>query len=147
MFMQVAVLHNDLATALEMAGEYVEAEKHVAESLEVAGSVSGGGNIAEHLAMFYYNLGTILSRQGTVTHSQFTVLSKYVCILSSSLAPRLCKCSLGMRLTQQLHPISLASFPGLQSPNAVEGLVKLICRMASGRRWRYTLGRRWVDVG
>ena len=28
----------------------------------------------------------------------------------------------------------LASFPGLQSPNAVEGLVKLLCRMTSGRR-------------
>ena len=39
----------------------------------------------------------------------------------------------------------LASFPGLQSPYAVEGLVKLIRRMTSGRRWRYD--RRWVDVG
>ena len=29
----------------------------------------------------------------------------------------------------------VASFPGLQSPNAVEGLVKLPCRMTSGRRW------------
>lgn len=77
MFMQVAVLHNDLATALEMAGEYVEAEKHVAESLEVADSV-GGANISEHLATFYYNLGTILSRQGTIISSQFTVLSEYV---------------------------------------------------------------------
>lgn len=65
MYVQVAVLHNDLATALEMAGDYVEAERHVTESLEMAGSVSGG-NIAEHLATFYYNLGTILSRQGTV---------------------------------------------------------------------------------
>ena len=61
----MAVLHNDLATALEMAGEYVEAERHVTKSLETAGSV-GGGNIAEHLAIFYYNLGTILSCQGTV---------------------------------------------------------------------------------
>ena len=30
----------------------------------------------------------------------------------------------------------LASFPGLQSPNAVEGLVKLLRRMMSGRRYR-----------
>ena len=30
----------------------------------------------------------------------------------------------------------IASFPGLQSPYAVEGLVKLIRRMTSGRRWR-----------
>ena len=34
----------------------------------------------------------------------------------------------------------LASFPGLQSPNAVEGLVKLIRRMTSGRRWVYIYG-------
>ena len=32
-----------------------------------------------------------------------------------------------------------ASFSGLQSPNAVEGLVKLLRRMTSGRRW--------VDIG
>ena len=30
---------------------------------------------------------------------------------------------------------TLASFPGFQSPNAVEGLVKLLRRMTSGRRW------------
>ena len=35
--------------------------------------------------------------------------------------------------------VYVASFPGLQSPNTVEGLVKLLCRMTSGRRW--------VDVG
>ena len=34
---------------------------------------------------------------------------------------------------------SIASFLGLQSPNAVEGLVKLLRRMTSGKRW--------VDVG
>ena len=34
----------------------------------------------------------------------------------------------------------IASFPGLQSPNAV---VKLLHRMTSGRRWVYI----WVDVG
>ena len=28
----------------------------------------------------------------------------------------------------------IASFPGLLSPNAVEGLVKLLCRMTSGGR-------------
>jgi len=33
----------------------------------------------------------------------------------------------------------IASFPGLQSPYAVEGLVKLVRRMMSGRRW--------IDVG
>ena len=37
----------------------------------------------------------------------------------------------------------LALFPGLQSPNAVEGLVKLLRRMTSGRRWVYIP----VDVG
>ena len=37
----------------------------------------------------------------------------------------------------------IASFPGLQSPNAVEGLVRLLRRMTSGRCWVYI----WVDVG
>ena len=37
----------------------------------------------------------------------------------------------------------IASFPGLQSPNTVEGLVKLLRRMMSGRCWVYI----WVDVG
>ena len=37
----------------------------------------------------------------------------------------------------------VASFRGLQSPNAVEGLVKFLRRMTSGRR---TLDRRWVDM-
>jgi len=40
----------------------------------------------------------------------------------------------------ETHPaqwVTLASFPGLQSPNAVEGLVKLLRRMTSGRRWVY----------
>ena len=60
---QVAVLHNDLATALEVAGEYGEAERHITKSLEIAGSVSDK-DIAEFMAMFYYNLGMILSRQG-----------------------------------------------------------------------------------
>ena len=32
--------------------------------------------------------------------------------------------------------VLIASFPGLQSPYAVEGLVKLIRRMTSVRRWR-----------
>ena len=35
--------------------------------------------------------------------------------------------------------ITIASFPGLQSPNAVEDLVKLLHRMTSGKRW--------VDIG
>ena len=38
-----------------------------------------------------------------------------------------------------LLSLVVASFPGLQSPNPVEGLVKLLCRMTSGRRW--------VDIG
>ena len=42
---------------------------------------------------------------------------------------------------------SLGSFPGLQSPNAVEGLVKFIRRMTSGRHWIDVGDRRWVDVG
>lgn len=60
---QVAVLHNDLATALEVAGEYGEAERHITKSLEIAGSVSDK-DIAEFMAMFYYNLGMILVHQG-----------------------------------------------------------------------------------
>ena len=34
----------------------------------------------------------------------------------------------------ELHYTHVASFPGLQSPNAVEGLVKLLRRMTPGRR-------------
>ena len=44
-----------------------------------------------------------------------------------------------------VHQKVLASFPGLQSPNAVEGLVKLLCRMTSGGRleaWHF----RWTAV-
>lgn len=59
----MAVLHNDLATALEVAGEYGEAERHITKSLEIAGSISDK-DIAEFMAMFYYNLGMILARQG-----------------------------------------------------------------------------------
>ena len=46
---------------------------------------------------------------------------------------------LGTVLVQKMLALALASFPGLQSPNAVEGLAKLLRRMTSGRRW--------VDVG
>ena len=42
---------------------------------------------------------------------------------------------------------TVASFPGLLSPNAVEGLVNLLRRMTSGGRWVYIyMGGRWVDV-
>jgi len=56
--------------------------------------------------------------------------------------------SLGMRLysgiSQDTRPALLASFPGL-SPNAVEGLVKVVRRMTSGGRleaWHF----RWTAV-
>ena len=48
-----------------------------------------------------------------------------------------------LSVQQREKGLSVASFPGLQSPNAVEGLVKLLCRMTSGRRWVYI----WVDAG
>ena len=51
--------------------------------------------------------------------------------------------SLGTRLYIVKHVFKVALFPGLQSPNAVEGLVKLLRRMTSGGRWVYI----WVDVG
>ena len=34
-----------------------------------------------------------------------------------------------------LLSLVVALFPGLQSPNVVEGLVKLLHRMTSGKRW------------
>ena len=39
------------------------------------------------------------------------------------------------RFLNRFSVFTLASFPGLQSPNTVEGLVKLIRRMTSGRRY------------
>ena len=40
-----------------------------------------------------------------------------------------------------LLSLVVALFPGLQSPNAVEGLVKLLHRMTSGRCWEAWLTR------
>ena len=51
-------------------------------------------------------------------------------------------CGLGTRLDSIILALVVALFPGLQSPNAVEGLVKLLRRMTSSRRWVYI----WVDV-
>ena len=55
-------------------------------------------------------------------------------VTKCSLVPRLQGRSLGMRLTKCTCRINLVSFPGLQSPNAVEGLVKLVRRMTWGGR-------------
>ena len=45
----------------------------------------------------------------------------------------------GSGIETRVGQSSLVSFLGLQSPNAVESLVKLLRKMTSGRRW--------VDVG
>ena len=56
---------------------------------------------------------------------------------------RISYCKRRTRRAWERGYFDIASFPGLQSPNAVEGLVKLLRRMTSGRRWVYI----WVDVG
>lgn len=61
--LQVAVLHNDLATSLDRLDQCVDAEAHVRQSLEIAGTLKGQ-DIAEHMAIFYYNLSMILAHQG-----------------------------------------------------------------------------------
>jgi len=43
--------------------------------------------------------------------------------------------STSSHMTQYCTAPILALFPGLQSPYAVEGLVKLLRKMTSGRRW------------
>ena len=63
-----------------------------------------------------------------------------VCTLPHSWATRL---GTGNEIVTIHSTNHLASFPGLRSPNMVEGLVKLLRRMTSGRCWVYIL----LDVG
>ena len=62
--LQVAVLCNDLATALDRVGRFSEAESLVNDSLEIVSAVGSGPEAAEYLATFYYNLGAILTHRG-----------------------------------------------------------------------------------
>ena len=60
---QVGVLHNDLATALDGAGQFSDAESHARTSLGIL-SGSHDDSTTEHQGRVYYNLGMILSHQG-----------------------------------------------------------------------------------
>ncbi len=62
--MQVAVLHNDLATALDRCELYTEAESHVRQSLELAATLGSNQDVMEATVTFQYNLGLILLHQG-----------------------------------------------------------------------------------
>lgn len=64
MTLQVAVLHNDLATALDGSGEFADAEYHARTSLEIMSRSHTAEPDAEYLARVYYNLGMILNHQG-----------------------------------------------------------------------------------
>ena len=65
-WIQVAVLHNDLATALDGSGRHSEAENHAHASLEImTDSHATDTDIdMEYFARVYYNLGIILSHEG-----------------------------------------------------------------------------------
>ena len=63
---QVAVLHNDLATALDAAGKHIDAEYHVRASLAIMTdpcTIDSDSDV-EYSVRVYYNLGVILSHQG-----------------------------------------------------------------------------------
>ena len=65
--MQVAVMHNDLATALDAHGQYTQAEYHAQASLDIMShshAVHTAAVDVESWARVYYNLGMILSHQG-----------------------------------------------------------------------------------
>lgn len=63
---QVAVLHNDLATALDAHGQYSQAESHARTSLEIMSQahVTDSGSDKEYFMRVHYNLGMILVHQG-----------------------------------------------------------------------------------
>ena len=61
---QVGALHNDLATALDGAGQLSNAESHARTSLEILSQSHSRDTAAEYLTRVYYNLGMILSHQG-----------------------------------------------------------------------------------
>ena len=61
---QVAILHNDLATALDGSGAYRDAESHVRTSLEIMSGSHTTDADAEYLTRVYYNLGMVLHHQG-----------------------------------------------------------------------------------
>ena len=65
---QVAVLHNDLATALDAHGQYSQAETHARTSLEIMSQahVTDSGSDKEYFMRVHYNLGMILAHQGTI---------------------------------------------------------------------------------
>ncbi len=69
-FLQVAVLHNDIATALDRLDQGSEAEEHVRRSLDIAASLEADENVAESLVTFQYNLGLILLHQGEFSSSR-----------------------------------------------------------------------------
>ena len=60
---QVAVVCNDLTTALDGMGDLVEAERLIRRSLEIASSLKDQ-DVSQYLATFYFNLGTILTHKG-----------------------------------------------------------------------------------
>lgn len=78
---QIAVLHNDLATALDGNGKYSEAEDHAQASLDIMShsQVTDTDVDIEYFARVYYNLGMILTHQGrginTLEHVYFLPLS------------------------------------------------------------------------
>ena len=63
-YVQVAVIHSDLAAALCGVGDFPPAEEHVRRSLEIAGSLEPSPEVREAMATFHCNLGVIQSRQG-----------------------------------------------------------------------------------
>jgi tetratricopeptide (TPR) repeat protein len=69
---QVAVLHNDLATALDAGGKHNEAEYHARASLAIMSDacVTDSDVDVECFARVYYNLGMILSHQGKISEAR-----------------------------------------------------------------------------
>ena len=91
------------------------------------------------------------STNSTTSYPARSLTPGYATMPHPSLVPRLFLCGRGtfekrgvaiasfpglprLRFLIACSILQLASFPGLQSPNAVEGLVKLLRRMTSGRR-------------
>lgn len=70
MCIQVAVLHNDLATALDAHGQYDQAESHARASLEIMSQarVADSSGDKEYFMRVHYNLGMILIHQGNSLH-------------------------------------------------------------------------------
>ena len=60
----MAVLHNDLATAVDSVGDHTQAEHLVRKSIEITESLEGVDDVLEHLVTYYCNLATIQSHNG-----------------------------------------------------------------------------------